>query len=185
MEFLFGLLVGLSGLGFWWLAFIALFVLAEVISVYNESTPSCSLFLGVFIAAVFAFNWLGGNPLLSPLLFCWEHISCFLVGFPLYFLFGGLWSLFKWYQYLLKVRDELRISVSHWEKHPSGHKPTRQPRSYASNNKGRIMGWIAYWPFSVLAYLFGDFLSSVVRSVYRSLSKVYDGMGNRIFKGFE
>ena len=94
----------------------------------------------------------------------------------------------KWYLHLLKVRDKARADFDRFTaavERPVAAHPKRPSDSYARENKGRIMGWIAHWPFSMVGSVLGDFLTRIVKSIYNVLSDLYDRMANHVFKDFD
>lgn len=110
-----------------------------------------------------------------------------------YFVVGGMWSLLKWYIYLVEERDNLRIKVKKWDKQcgpGSGNnragnsRPVRGYETYAKNNKSKILSWIGHWPISVVQTFIGDFLLRLTKHVFRMLSGIYESIGNTLFKEF-
>lgn len=96
----------------------------------------------------------------------------------LYFPIGVIWSLFKWYLYLTKVKEE----------HLDKKKRYSQDRVYlvkpeASDNKGRIIAWISYWPISIIWTLIADFVTGVARRIYNKISGLFDKISDKVFKG--
>ncbi len=76
---------------------------------------------------------------------------------------------------------------------------SRWPRSFAyyddgtfmlkrpklSNHKGRIMAWIAYWPFSMAYTLLNDPVRKIVRLIYHRMQGVYESISARVWAGTE
>lgn len=92
----------------------------------------------------------------------WKAIAAF--GLPaialtiaIYAVVGMLWFLFRWFRH---VNKEV---VKYHEKY--GKELTQSQTSDLKNdvsvsqNKSRIMGWIAYWPWSLTWSLTGDFFN--------------------------
>ena len=171
MEFALGFGLGLLALPWYYLAILSLLFVVDIVLVENEEfgwTFTSLLVVGGLV------TWLGTD--INP--FTWVFYNAasvvkFLVGF---FVVGSLWSVLKWYFYLLKVRDRIK---------DSGRAMKRPYDSYAANNKGLIMAWIGWWPFSVLGTLFGDFLTRIVTSIFNVLSGLYESMANKVFAGFD
>lgn len=177
MELGFGLLAGALLMPWYWLGLLGLLILADVILVSNDWFGGATgtllvggLLITFFGADVNPFTWVWANPGLVL-----EFVSYWLLA-------GAFWSIVRWYLFLLKVRARTRASASQSKQQT----PLTRPRdSYASENKSRITGWIAYWPFSIVGYFLGDFLTNVFKNVYRVLSSLYEKMGNAVFAGFE
>lgn len=48
-----------------------------------------------------------------------------------------------------------------------------------SQNKDRIIHWIALWPFSMLAYLFSDVVRAMLDKLYALFANAYERITNR------
>jgi len=92
--------------------------------------------------------WYGviANPLLT--------VYCILG----YLVIGVLWSFFKYYSF---VRERKRDGYTY-------------EMLQNANNKGRVITWMAYWPFSAIAHLVGDGLYKLFVWIYDQVSGVYD-----------
>lgn len=109
---------------------------------------------------------------------------------------GGLNSLYRWFKYCRKyVRDNPPESFERdvWTTDSRGeNKKVRMSpekmreeaeeryRTYLSPSRhyGRIMGWIIYWPWSLLWNLLGDFFTSI----YESLASLYKRIATSAIK---
>lgn len=170
MEFALGLFTGLILWPWWGIGIFILMCLVDAVLVENENATfgTFMMLLGTGILV-----WLAGDA--NPFTLAWANIGDILKFFIGYFIVGGLWSIAKWYLYLLKVRDHMK---------ECGEK-SRPRESYASNNGERIAAWIGHWPFSMIGTLFGDFLSRIIKSIASFLSNLYEDMANSVFKDFE
>ena len=170
MEFALGFAAGFFLLPWYWMSMLTLLFIVDIVLVENDcfGWTTTSLLAGLGLAAYFGAD-------VNPFVWAWANVGSILEFFLLFWAAGALWSVLKWYLYLLKVREHAR---------EMGIK-SRPTDSYASYNKYRIMGWIAYWPFSMVGSIFGDFLSRIVKSIYRVLSGLYEAMGNKVFLDFE
>jgi len=169
MEFTLGLFTGMLLWPWWGLGIFALLCLVDVVLVENENA---SFGTAMMLIGTGVLVWLAGET--NPFTLAWDNIGDIIKFFVGYFVVGAVWSIAKWYLYLLKVRDNM-----------SGSTKKRPDESYACNNYDRIGGWIGHWPFSMIGSLFGDFLSRVVKTVIRVLSNLYESLGNVVFKEFE
>lgn len=170
MEFVLGMFTGMMLWPWWGLSIFVLLCLVDAVLVENENAS-----FGTFMMLVGTglLVWLAGDA--NPFSLAWENVGNILKFFIGYFVVGGLWSIAKWYLYLLKVRDNMR-----------DNRQTERPHeSYAYNNYDRIAGWIGHWPFSMIGSLFGDFLARIVTTITRFLSNLYENMANNVFKDFE
>jgi len=170
MEFALGMFAGLILWPWWGLGIFILLCIVDSVLVENENA---SFGTGMMVVGTAMLVWLAGD--MNPFVLAWDNFGNILKFFVVYFAVGGLWSIAKWYLYLIGVRDDMR---------QRGEKK-RPCRTYARNNQARIYAWIGHWPFSMIGSLFGDFLGRIVKMIYRSLTNLYDRMANNIFKDFE
>jgi hypothetical protein len=54
-----------------------------------------------------------------------------------------------------------------------------------TKNKARVTQWIAYWPFSVLNYVFGRLLKDIINAIITKLSGVYDAVSRWMMRGLQ
>lgn len=175
MEFLLGVAAGFL-LWPWWaiLAFILICVTDIVLLGTDDldGEPYVGWGTTVLIVGTGLFAWLATD--VNPFVWVWVNLTSIVKFLIVYFFVGALWSIVKWYFYLLKVRDKMLTRKQ----------KERPSESYARNNKVRIFSWIGHWPFSLVGTFFGDFLSRIVNAIYLMLSGLYDSMADRVFKDF-
>ena len=82
-----------------------------------------------------------------------------------YLTIGGLWSIWRWKNYILEQVKKARNNPSHF--------PTYQLNP--QYNKGRILAWIAYWPWSLL----WEFTRDLVSCIYNNLIGIYQNISNK------
>ena len=112
-----------------------------------------------------------------------------------YVMLGIVWGFIKWFFYLLKKRDEYRVVLAEWSKAVENQaangvpenrlsaKPSAEKaRPKASENKGRIIFWMSYWPASALWTLLNDPLTRLYNFLYRQLGKLFDSMSKAIWQ---
>lgn len=170
MEFTLGLFTGLLLWPWWGLGVFVLLCIVDTVLVENENASwgTAMMLIGTALLV-----WIAGD--VNPFMLAWDNLGSIIKFLLVYFLVGGVWSIAKWYLFLTNVRDDM---LDRGEK-------VRPSQSYARYNQSRIYSWIGHWPFSMIGSLFGDFLSRIVKSIYRALSNLYDKMANNIFKDFE
>jgi len=54
----------------------------------------------------------------------------------------------------------------------------------AASNKGRIVAWICYWPWSLVATIVNDPIRRLVEWIFRFLKETYQKMSDKIFADF-
>ncbi len=133
----------------------------------------------------------------NPLAWAWNNPVDVIQGFVAYALIGALWSVVKWKLFLRKAfkRSEKSFEetmtrytsdVSKGNVH-AGNEPkkTRPRESFASNNAGRLTGWIFHWPFSMLGVIIGDIIIRFADTCYKALHGLFEKMAKAQFAGYE
>jgi hypothetical protein len=182
MDLAIGFLLGFFALPFWWILVAFVTFIVGVICCEHDEFAWSTLTTVVGAGLV---TWLGAD--VNPFVWLWQNLADVARFLLFYFAIGGLWSIVKWYLYLLKVRDKAREDFERFKaagREKDSH-PKRPSTSYARENKARLVGWIAHWPFSMVGSVFGDFLTRIVKSIYNVLSDLYDRMANHVFKDFD
>jgi hypothetical protein len=182
MDLALGFVLGFFALPFWWMLLLTAVFVVDVVLCENDEFGwgTTITVLGTGLVA-----WLGAD--VNPVAWLWTNLADVARFLLFYFAIGGLWSIVKWYLYLLKVRDKARAEFERFKaagREKDDH-PKRPSDSYARENKGRIMGWIAHWPFSMVGSVLGDFLTRIVKTIYNVLSDLYDRMANHVFRDFD
>lgn len=148
----------------------------------HESAVIAAIVTGVVILA---------SQLLStadPLGFANEHARELLFGLLAYIPLGVGWSMFRWWKVLKRWSKEIVAVKDEWK--PGWQNNTwdeylslRIPKP--SDNKDRIVFWIAYWPLSVFAFIAFDFLADCGRWLYERISGIYQAMADRVLEGLK
>jgi len=181
MDLAIGFFLGFFALPWMWMGALTLLFIVDVVLCENEAF-GWGTFLVIVGTGLVA--WLGGD--VNVLSWTWNNLAEIFKFLIFYFMVGGLWSIAKWYFFLLKVREKVRSGAyDRAYRSDESTKNKRPEASYAKNNKGRIMGWIGHWPFSMIGSLFGDVLKRIVENIFNVLKSLYDRIGNHVFSGFE
>lgn len=107
-----------------------------------------------------------------------------------YLALGVVWSFVKWLSFLLafrRARRRARETPPRPGYHDSWHLGTYRGQLLgkvpkAADNKGRIVVWVSYWPFSLLGTLVSDPLHLFVRYLFECLSSSYQRVADYIFR---
>lgn len=184
--------------GFWFWALLVLSFIVLVLCVEFEA-PFKALGTIVVVTACLTlfgnfepFEWIATHPL---------HVAGSIVG---YFVLGAGWSLVKWWLFVGKrkeVYDDLKFN---WLK-SQGIKATLVPEElrkdwvkrvrdefgWGSNKnyqipqarefKGRIMTWMAYWPWSVFWSIFDDIIRKIFSAIYAELASTFQRISSRLY----
>jgi hypothetical protein len=153
-----------------WIAAIIALILIDVVLAENEKY---GIGAAISIAGVAAIAWFGGG--VNPAFWLWANLAFVLKLIAGYIAAGASWSILKWILYLYDLRGDLKEQGI----------TKRPPRSYAKNNKHKIVGWIAHWPASIIGTVIGEFLVKLWNRIYRILSNVYKAIEDRMFAGWE
>lgn len=121
---------------------------------------------------------------------CWKSLIALgaiawpflLIGVGVYALAGGAWSVFRWFKYCREfVTKNPYQGVTDYS-NGSGVRLTAQEyfskKLRPSEHKSRLIGWIAYWPWSLIWNIVGDTLTAI----YDALANVYQKTADAVIK---
>lgn len=121
------------------------------------------------VATVLLLTFCGAGLELKALCsWIWHHPGTTIGLFLGYLVIGSAYSIFKWYLFLKEYKRKLDDSKKKFSQYDR--------RSIVRDNKGRLINWMCYWPFSGLWSL----LSDPFHAIYRHLTGVYDKMVDSI-----
>lgn len=193
-----GVITGIAAWGFW----VGVLVVAAVLVALTENERYG--WATTTFACVFATLWLLG--VFNIWKFTVTHPWALAEWFAAYIGGGIIWATIKWILYckkelrkynaakadFLKARcvtdmtPELRVEWTEKLRNKSGYdRYTMVDMPVASQNKERIMNWLYLWPFSILGFVFADFLQEVWNIIYRNLGQLYDNIAKSIWKGVQ
>ncbi len=95
---------------------------------------------------------------------------------------GLVWSFPKWFFFLRNMRDKY-LELKKQNKSESyilsdlGVIPP-----LASQHKTKIIGWISYWPISIVWTLLDDFITKIFTEIFNLFSGLYQKMSDSVFK---
>lgn len=119
----------------------------------------------------------------------------------LYVAVGLLWATFKFTRKLVKARDLYTTERDKWKERARAKSPDlteaelqslwqkevtnsySNSRLYAptvSDNKENIAFWAWWWPFSMVAFVFGDFLTWLKDSVYNAVKGAFERLRRQV-----
>jgi hypothetical protein len=136
--------------------------------------------------------------------FMQHHTVESLVGVGMFLVVGVVWSFAKWFFFLVNFRDKFRELRTAWfvnnKLDPTQPLPDdlklksegvdpfgwsyrawhnmQKPR--ASDNKSRIIGWMAFWPFSMVGTLLNDPIRKLFTWLFNQLKGLYQRMADKI-----
>lgn len=163
-----------GAIGFWLLLGISAILMSEMMD--NDAPGWATIVAIVTLAVLVVF---GG---FNPLSYLAAHPGEIVMGIAAYFFAGAVWSLVKWYFWLVKLRRRLdageTVSRVIYTAGVHGFPPN------PGDHKSRIIGWIALWPASMLWTLINDPVRRVAEDIYAGLGGTYQHISNRVFRNF-
>lgn len=160
-----------SGLIFW----IAIGVAALVIALpLRNDTPSGAVLL--FIVAIVA-------TILFTDIAARVSLWALVLLLPIYILIGVGWALFKWRGFVLERKAEVKAKWGAGPKDKAldvvmalpGSRPT------AADNKDKITGWMALWPWS-MSWVVLKFPWRVIVWTYERISTVFERASAKLWQ---
>lgn len=162
-------LFALGTLWFWVL--LAVLSIIFIASIENEKYAVPTLITLVFTAVY----W----KAFSALSLDWRAVA---IGVGVYAFVGILWSIFRWFKFVKSAANEYRSKKAGSENSlTEGQLADLRREISVSNNKSRITAWIAYWPWSLVWNITGDFFTMI----YENLEGLYQKIADRAVGKFE
>jgi len=158
---LFGLgFLALLALSWYWIgAAVVIFIVFAGFA--NDDDSGAELVL--FVAMIVGLGYLVWGQL---------TIGAAVLGTIYYLAAGAVWSIAN---YTRVIRKEMK-----WDKE---HNTVRSLRHYQTFiHKSRIIRWIAYWPFSILNFIIGDFIFEIFNHIAEYLKNTYKNITNYFYK---
>lgn len=131
-----------------------------------------------------------GDTRLVSILLSW-HMAWLI---PSYLLMGVGWSMIKW---LVFVRNKMHVyndlkqrwitskgSIDGFDGHIRNHHEFRHYDNLipqASYEKNRIVGWVAYWPWSLLWTVCDDLIINLFDTIFKVCRRAYDYISDLAF----
>lgn len=113
------------------------------------------------------------------LIYVKEHILNTIAYSLSYIAIGIAWSFAKWFFFL---RNELEKSVKYVKELKEFVKQSPVINiPQASYNKGRIIAWMSFWPFSFIGTLLNDPIRKLFNQIFNQFKNLYQRMANNIF----
>lgn len=175
-----------------------------IISMIAVSMDDCPLFLpGASFGAFIGLTQVFTN--MDPLGLIVEN-KWYILAFAVLYLFVGVfWSMFKWYLFSKKSLENLNTKFksflvqaglgtdtsikltdeqkAKWKSYQGYGDKLTVP--VVTENKAKIIGWMAYWPFSCLFFLFSDLFRSLFEAMYYQIAGMFQSITDKIFSGVE
>lgn len=148
----------------WSIGFWSLVAVASIIFIVGAESDKYT-FSGIVTAVLALLYW---RPLMAVGL-SWQIIVGIVVG---YCLAGVAWSVFRWWKYVeavvIQFKKESGGQLSDTEKSSVKYQVS------VNRNKRRILGWIAYWPWSVIWNITGDVFTMLYNHMKAAYQRIAD-----------
>lgn len=96
---------------------------------------------------------------------------------------GVVWSFAKWFFFLMNERDKSREWLNnHLKRTDLSYNKPKINIPQASDNKGRIVAWVSYWPFSLIGTILNDPFRKLFNFIFNQFKGLYQRMANNIYK---
>jgi len=157
--------------------FVGLLALSVVYTIATErDTHGFAIFATILGVGLF---W---NSVVALGAIAWPFLLALFGG---YLFFGGLWSVFRWFKYCRDYIAKNRYDTNHPDSDYSGGREVKltaeayyKKKLRPSEHKSRLIGWIAYWPWSLIWNIAGDTLTAI----YDALANVYQKTADAVIK---
>jgi hypothetical protein len=117
--------------------------------------------------------------------------------FAAYLVAGTIWSVIKWFFYVYRQKEKYieaksrylnhrHLSLKDWEDSwdRNAYKNSKGGIvPLVGDNKGRIMMWMGYWPFSAVWTLIDEPVKKAFRMIYNRIHDTLQDISNNAFKG--
>ena len=102
-----------------------------------------------------------------------------LIGFGIYVAIGIAWSVFRWYRWVTVKAAEYRKRYG--DTLTPSRKDDIQREIEVSYHKAKLTAWVAWWPWSMIWNLTGDFFNMI----YETMLGVYQKIADRAIGNFK
>ncbi len=172
--------------GAWfWILTVAIAVLL-IWEVARDKAIAAGFTVALYILAIHLF----GNAAMFS--FLRANPEWVYIGVPAFFVAGSLWALIKWWFHVRRKALEYREQRMEWlisqgitdatldtpvpdALKDRGFKRSRKP--LARQNKGRIITWMVYWPFSMAWTV----LDEPWRLIYEAMARLFQRIADHAF----
>jgi hypothetical protein len=157
---------------FWFWLFLSISVVFIVTVTESEDTYPFHWFIPILIPVILYFT--GCKEEISRALsYIQENPLNIVLIFFGYLAIGTVWSVVKWYFYLINLREEFRE-----------YRTLLNSDGLKFNvkyNKERILSWMTYWPFSAVWTLINDPIKKTFQKIFKSLESKFQKISDSVF----
>lgn len=133
-----------------------------------------------------------------------HHPLLLVFGVVGYFAVGTVWAIARWWLFVHEQRlryDEARAEFCHdrrlldgtipeslqqeWQEHRAGRKRKIEIRPRARKHRGRIIMWMAYWPWSFCWTVLNDPVRKAFKFIFRHIHDYLQEISDNAFRGVD
>jgi len=150
--------IGIGTIWFWIITLVASIIFIASIENDHYKTPTAVLaLLGLIYWKDITATGYG-----------WQTIA---IAVAVYAVIGVVWSAFRWFKYVRSKADYYRKSYGNMLEDSKLRELKRLVD--VADNKSKIVGWVAWWPWSMFWNILGDFFTFVydqVKGIYQKIT---------------
>lgn len=181
---------------FWVLVFVVCVIITALVE--NEKGAWATV---TAIATAILLNWAWKVPIIQSIN---EHKLAAVLWLLGYYALGVVWGFIKWTLFVHKMVGVYNEFKANFLKENKATELTPELAAKlkdkidggygysssgikvaiptASENKGRIIRWMTYWPFSIIGTLLNDVVRRLWHHIYQVLSTTYDRVAIRLWR---
>lgn len=187
--------LALGTVGFWVFGVLVFILLIAAVEYEKPGLATLSLVVAGLVL------WLFGNVNVFALAAADPLLALGLTAG--YFAVGALWSLAKWWFYVRRQReryDELKTAFlkqhgcpekgpvpdrlkAIWKARRPHYNSYEKPQ--ARENKGRILTWMIYWPWSCVWTILNDPVKRLWKSIFNAMKAIFQKVADSAYKDVE
>ncbi len=162
-------------LWFWVLIIAAFILLTYQVNIGNGWGSTV-----VFVLTILAITFLGNSKLVSDIIGYVNLNPGISIGiFCGYFIAGAIWSLIKWYYFVLDQKEkQIKESKTPYNSSKKYSFVMPMPGDF----KGDITLWMSYWPLSFIWTMIDNPFKRIFANIFKNLENTYTKISSHIFK---
>jgi hypothetical protein len=172
-------LFAVGTLWFWLLLIISSGIIIHLIE-YTDSAYSSFIWV-ILVLSIFYF--FGGSVNI-------KSVGAFIVDQPdhalgilvSYFVIGLIWTIIKWYFFLLDIKDTL---VEKFKRNAKLSPQFDIKEYYPSEYSQKLISWAIYWPLSCIWTIISNPVRRIFTWLINRLESTYIALTNRILRQFQ
>ncbi len=173
-------MTGLFLLGsFWFWALLTTTVILLTYFVNSNDENDGKFATTILILATGLFFFLGNRELFFTIMdFIKNEPLTFLGYVAAYLTIGAVWSIIKWYYFLLDYKKQYLVDKVRYS-------TVKLTIPVAKKYKADIIMWMSYWTVSLLWTLTHQWVTKIWSTIYSKLESTFNKISSHVFKDME